>query len=163
MSRKRNSNVNRSNGFHDRSTEQTKHKPNHQNVHHEHQKNTAAEQAKGAANQERKDAQNIRNLLGLMIDRDAAHIGLTIADIFKTLTVAAAALPNMDLDTDSMYLSVDEDGIIVSIQFPKADGKRDVGKGKHGDGGHDDPGYDEDHDDFDFDDDDEEGLLYDGD
>ncbi|MCM1530336.1 MAG: hypothetical protein NC093_10130 [Alistipes sp.] len=74
------------------------------------------------------------------IDAGAAHIGLVIADIFTFLTKSAAMLPNMELHTELLNLTVDDSGISVYI--------------KHQDN------ISENNDDYD---DEEEELLYDGD
>lgn len=73
------------------------------------------------------------------IDAGAAHIGLVIADIFTFLTKSAAMLPNMELHTELLNLTVDDRGISVYIKRPCNSGN-----------GNDD--YD-----------DEEEFLYDGD
>lgn len=73
------------------------------------------------------------------IDAGAAHIGLVIADIFTFLTKSAAMLPDMELHTELLNLTVDDSGISVYIKY-----QDNIG---------------EDNDDFD----DEEELLYDGD
>ena len=52
------------------------------------------------------------------IDEDAMKIGLAIATIFKTVTTAAAHLPNMELHTETICLSVDDDGVTVHIGRP---------------------------------------------
>lgn len=79
------------------------------------------------------------NVLEKKIDAGAAHIGLVIADIFTFLTKSAAMLPDMELHTELLDLTVDDSGISVYI--------------KHQDN------ISEDNDDYD----DEEELLYDGD
>ena len=56
--------------------------------------------------------------LGAVIDDDAANIGLAIATIYKTVMMAACRLPNMELHTESICLSVDDDGISVHIGRP---------------------------------------------
>lgn len=73
------------------------------------------------------------------IDARAAHIGLVIADIFTFLTKSAAMLPNMELHTELLDLTVDDSGISVYIKHPDNRSKSDN------------------------DYDDEEELLYDGD
>ena len=78
-------------------------------------------------------------ILERKIDAGATHIGLVIADIFTFLTKSAAMLPDMELHTELLNLTVDDSGISVYI--------------KHQDN------ISEDNDDYD----DEEELLYDGD
>lgn len=72
------------------------------------------------------------------IDARAAHVGLVIADIFTFLTKSAAMLPDMELHTELLDLTVDDSGISVYI--------------KHSDNISEDDDYN-----------DEEELLYDGD
>lgn len=71
------------------------------------------------------------------IDAGAAHIGLVAADIFTFLTKSAAMLPDMELHTDTLDLTVNDSGIAVHISRPAH---------------HDADDYEE-----------EEELLYDGD
>lgn len=71
------------------------------------------------------------------IDAGAAHIGLVVADIFTFLTKSAAMLPDMELHTDTIDLTVNDSGIAVHISRPAH---------------HDADDYEE-----------EEELLYDGD
>jgi len=52
------------------------------------------------------------------IDENAADIGLTIAALYKTVTMAVCHLPNMELHTESICLSVNDDGISVHIGHP---------------------------------------------
>ncbi len=49
------------------------------------------------------------------MDEDAKHIGLTIADLYRTATMAMASLPNMELRTELICLSVTEHGITVHV------------------------------------------------
>lgn len=74
------------------------------------------------------------------IDEGASHIGLVIADIFTFLTKSAAMLPDIELHTELLDLTVDDCGISVQIRYPD-------------NGSENDADYD----------DDEEELLYDGD
>lgn len=71
------------------------------------------------------------------IDAGATHIGLVVADIFTFLTKSAAMLPDMELHTDTLDLTVNDSGIAVHISRPAH---------------HDADDYEE-----------EEELLYDGD
>lgn len=73
------------------------------------------------------------------IDAGAAHIGLVIADIFTFLTKSAAMLPDMELHTELLDMTVDDSEISVCI--------------KHSDNSGEDDDYN----------DEEEELLYDGD
>lgn len=79
------------------------------------------------------------NVLEKKIDAGAAHIGLVIADIFTFLTKSAALLPDMELHTEQLDLTVDDNGISVYIN--------------HSDNISEDNDYN----------DEEEELLYDGD
>ena len=83
------------------------------------------------------------------MDKRAADIALTISDLFKFVSMSAAILPNMELDTGTMRLKINDDGIFFGISYPDSHKNRRC------------PGCCEDPDD-EFDDD-EEGLLYDGD
>lgn len=74
------------------------------------------------------------------IDAGAAHIGFVIADIFTFLTKSAAMLPDIELHTELLDLTVDDSGISVYIKHPDNRSKSDN----------------------DYDDEEEE-LLYDGD
>lgn len=49
------------------------------------------------------------------IDAGAAHIGLVVADIFTFLTKSAAMLPDMELHTENIDLTVNDSGIAVHI------------------------------------------------
>ncbi len=99
--------------------------------------NTESHKAKQTADKFRID--DMMKMLEEKIDAGAAHIGLVIADIFTFLTKSAAMLPDMELHTELLNLTVDDSGISVYI--------------KHQDN------ISEDNDDYD----DEEELLYDGD
>lgn len=52
------------------------------------------------------------------IDAGAAHIGLVVADIFTFLTKSAAMLPDIELHTENIDLTVNDDGIAVHISRP---------------------------------------------
>lgn len=52
------------------------------------------------------------------IDAGAAHIGLVVADIFTFLTKSAAMLPDMELHTENIDLTVNDSGIAVHISRP---------------------------------------------
>lgn len=89
--------------------------------------------------------------IGTMLDKQAAGVAQTITDMFKFMSLTAAVLPNMELDTGIFRLKVDDDGILFEINHP-------FRKDKQGDT------YEDDSEEPDNDyDDDEEGLLYDGD
>jgi len=55
-------------------------------------------------------------MLEKKIDAGAAHIGLVIADIFTFLTKSAAMLPDMELHTELIDLTADDNGISVYIR-----------------------------------------------
>lgn len=55
-------------------------------------------------------------MLERKIDAGAAHIGLVIADIFTFLTKSAAMLPDMELHTELLNMTVDDSGISVYIK-----------------------------------------------
>lgn len=90
------------------------------------------------------------NKIEAEMDKRAADIALTISDLFKFVSMSAALLPDMELDTGIMRLKVDDDGVFFEISYPESRKRRQC------------PGYCEEPED-DFDDDEEEGLLYDGD
>lgn len=91
---------------------------------------------------------NIEELIEAM-DEDAKRIGLTIADLYRTVTTAMAELPDMELHTAVISLSVNDCGITVHIGNPH---RR---RGEHDD-------FDDFDDDFDDDlEDEEEGTIYD--
>ena len=99
------------------------------------------------------------------IDIEAAGVGLVIADLFKTVSLAAAHLPNMELYSDMISVVVDDDSITVSIAGlnPESETSCDSRRGKtrcHGCCAND-PGHEVDDDNLY--DDEEEGLIYDGD
>jgi hypothetical protein len=92
------------------------------------------------------------NKIEAEMDKRAADIALTISDLFKFVSMSAAILPDMELDTGIMRLKVDDDGVFFGISYPDNRKSRKC------------PSCcEEPEDDFDDFDDDEEGLLYDGD
>ena len=99
------------------------------------------------------------------IDMEAAGAGLAIADLFKTLALAAVQLPNMELYSDLISVVVDDDSITVSVSgLGKTDGIKHSGKAgtsRRHCCGEPDPGYEEDS--YYPDKDDEEERVYDGD
>ena len=89
--------------------------------------------------------------IGAVLDKQAAGVAQTVTDMFKFMSLTAAVLPNMELDTGIFHLKVDDDGILFEINHPfRKDKQRDTYED-----GSDEPGNDYD--------DDEEGLIYDGD
>ena len=88
------------------------------------------------------------NKIGAELDERAADIALTISDLFKFMSMSAALLPDMELDTGTMRLKVNDNGVFFGICYPESRKHRQC------------PGCCEEPDE-DFDD--EEGLLYDGD
>ena len=89
--------------------------------------------------------------IGAVLDKQAAGVAQTVTDMFKFMSLTAAVLPNMELDTGIFHLKVDDDGIRFEINHP-------FRKDKQCDTYED--GTEEPNNDYD---DDEEGLLYDGD
>ena len=90
--------------------------------------------------------------IGAVLDKQAAGVAQTVTDMFKFMSLTAAVLPNMELDTGIFHLKVDDDGILFEINHPfRKDKQRDFS---------DDCCTEEPSDDYD---DDEEGLIYDGD
>ncbi len=92
------------------------------------------------------------NKIEAEMDKRAADIAITISDLFKFVSMSAAILPDMELDTGIMRLKVDDDGVFFEISYPESRIRRQCSGC-----------CEELEDDFDDIDDDEEGLLYDGD
>ena len=89
--------------------------------------------------------------IGALLDKQAAGVAQTVTDMFKFMSLTAAVLPNMELDTGIFHLKVDDDGILFEINHPF---RKDKQYDTYEDGIKEpDNEYD----------DDEEGLLYDGD
>ena len=89
--------------------------------------------------------------IGAVLDKQAAGVAQTVTDMFKFMSLTAAVLPNMELDTGIMRLKVDDSGVLFEINDPyrmRKTIRKDENCGEEPDN--------------DFDDD-EEGLLYDGD
>lgn len=84
------------------------------------------------------------------VDRDAMKIGLTISDVFQTVSLAAIHLPEMELRTEHMVLTFDGDAISVKISGLSAGCRHK----------YEDEGFDE-YSHNDSQDDEEEGLIYD--
>ena len=89
--------------------------------------------------------------IGAVLDKQAAGVAQTVTDMFKFMSLTAAVLPNMELDTGIFHLKVDDDGILFEISHPFRNEKQ--GDTYEDDSEEPDNDYD----------DDEEGLLYDGD
>ena len=89
--------------------------------------------------------------IGAVLDKQAAGVAQTVTDMFKFMSLTAAVLPNMELDTGIFHLKVDDDGILFEISHPFRKDKQ-CNTYEHG--------TEELNNDYD---DDEEGLLYDGD
>lgn len=103
--------------------------------------------------QMKRETEDILTQLEKEIDEDASNIGLVVACLFKTLTMAHSALPCMDLETDLFHIVVDEASISVIVFDPecvKRHGFPECGR----EGGND---FDEDFDDFD---DEEDGYEF---
>lgn len=116
---------------------------------------------------EKTDDELLTEELSKGIDLEGMGIGLVIADLFKTVSLAALRLPSMELYSDMICVVVDDDSITVSITGLNPESDADH-SGKHGNVcchgcGCDDPGYEEDDRDPHDEDDEEEGLIYDGD
>ena len=89
--------------------------------------------------------------IGAVLDKQAAGVAQTVTDMFKFMSLTAAVLPNMELDTGIFHLKVDDGGIFFKINHPF---RKDKQHNTYEDG------TEEPNNDYD---DDEEGLLYDGD
>lgn len=99
------------------------------------------------------------------VDQAAIGVGLIIADLFKTVALAAAHLPNLELHSDLIDVVVDEDSILVRI-VGMSDDEEDVPAHYHSKAGkhrcfhsHKEGGFDED--DWYSEDDEEEERLHD--
>ena len=58
------------------------------------------------------------NKIEAELDKYATDIALTISDMFKFMSMSSALLPDMEIETDTMYLKVDDDGIFFGINKP---------------------------------------------
>ena len=92
------------------------------------------------------------NKIEAELDKYATDIALTISDMFKFMSVSSALLPDMEIETDTMYLKVDADGIFFGISTPAQKCHKTCCAE-----------LDDFEDDWDDWDDEEEGTLYDGD
>ena len=93
------------------------------------------------------------NKIEAELDKYAADIALTISDMFKFMSMASALLPDMEIDTNTMYLKVDDDGIFFGISSPAQKCHKTCCAKLDDD-------FEDDCDDWD---DEEEGMLYDED
>lgn len=105
-----------------------------------HYNGSKAECRKEQQTSDKSEADDALRKLEMKIDAGAAHMGLVIADIFTFLTKSAAMLPDMELHTELLDLTVDDSGISAHIKYPDNSGENNA----------------------DYDDEEEE-LLYDGD
>ena len=88
------------------------------------------------------------------MDKGFMETGRNLAELYRAVCTAALVLPKLDLSTDLMQVTNNEDGLTVFFDRSKVDRKHSR---------FEDCGYD-DFEDEDYDDDDEEeGLIYDGD
>ena len=72
-----------------------------------------------------------REELDKQVDKDFACIGMVVADICKTLTTAMVSLPNMELHTRQLCVSVGDDGISASIHLNHEGGCDDYDEEGH--------------------------------
>ena len=86
------------------------------------------------------------------LDKYAVDIALAVSDMFKFMSVSSALLPDMEIETDTMYLKVDDSGIFFGISSPAQKCHKTCCAE-----------LDDFEDDWDDWDDEEEGTLYDGD
>lgn len=89
--------------------------------------------------------------IGTVLDKHAAGIAQTVTDVFKFMSLTAAMLPNMDLDTGVFRLKIDDDGVFFALTYPG--GRKNKERENDGISDQAPDNYD----------DEEEGLLYDGD
>ena len=92
------------------------------------------------------------NKIEAELDKYATDIALTVSDMFKFMSMASALLPDMEIETDTMYLKVDDDVIFFGITSPAQKCHKTCCAE-----------LDDFEDDWDDWDDEEEGTLYDGD
>ena len=92
------------------------------------------------------------NKIEAELDKYATDIALTVSDMFKFMSMASALLPDMEIETDTMYLKVDADSIFFGISSLAQKCHKTCCAG-----------LDDFEDDWDDWDDEEEGTLYDGD
>lgn len=113
--------------------------------------NTDDRKTQQSAGMEDIKGQDTLKEIGTMLDKQAASVAQTITDMFKFMSLTAAVLPNMELDTGIFHLKVDDGGIFFEINHPfRKDKQSDT---------YEDSAEEPDNDY----DDDEEGLIYDGD
>ncbi len=74
----------------------------------------SAKTEKNAMDKKKQEKMSVEELVKAM-DEDAKHIGLTIADLYRTVTMAMASLPDMELHTELIRLSVTDHGITVHV------------------------------------------------
>ena len=99
-------------------------------------------------NQKNPEEMNAEELIKAM-DEDSARIGLVIADLYRTLVMAMKRLPDMELHTEYIDLTVNNQGISAFVaDLHRSDGYE----------GDDDRCEDDQDRDFA---DDEEGMIYD--
>ncbi|MBP0975413.1 MAG: hypothetical protein J6P20_05050 [Oscillospiraceae bacterium] len=87
------------------------------------------------------------------MDKGAADIAITIAEMFRFMTMSAVMLPNMELDAGIVRLKIDDNGIFFEVNHPL----RKQRKNRK---------YCTPHDfreEYDGNNEDEEGFIYDGD
>ena len=99
-------------------------------------------------NRKRPEDMNEEELVRAM-DEDAANIGLIIADLYRTITMALKKLPDMKLSTEFIQLTVGDEGMSVFVGD-----RRKYQERSHCDH-HEQSGFDE------YFNDDEEGMVYD--
>lgn len=136
MSRKRSSNVNRTNGYHARETligdrrrgdqieEESTMKETHTPQNSQVMKDQAYKQANKQPDSRRLTDEVKHEGIGLdpeferlcnALDDSAVGTSMIISDLFKVVSMAATLLPNIEIHTEAFSVIVDNDSIIVCV------------------------------------------------
>ena len=145
MSRKRNSKVNRTNGFHEKGRWERSRTNQREPDSGDYEKERSRKQYEAAEDFNSFAAGMLKDMNREMT-RAAADIGRSIADVVTPLLAAAASLPDMDLRLDNIKVHQDKRRTTFCFIHPTRDDDRD------------EDDYDED---YDCEDDGEEERLYD--
>lgn len=78
-------------------------------------------QAAQSFNALHEDADKTLKEMEKQMDRDAAEIGVTIAGLFRMLTIAYLTIPPMEYHSDSICVVRGENGITVTVRKPDVD------------------------------------------
>lgn len=120
-----------------------------------------AQEKQHEMHQMKRETEDILAQLEKQIDEDASNIGLVIAGLFKTLTLAHSVLPSMDLTTDLFHINVDMASISVNVFNPACLNCPDCSECNGEDESFFDDDFDDGFDDYDEDDDEEDSYEFD--